>query len=248
MARVTAEQVGEILRREASMSLPPTLSRIKLLQQEEYNLICNVGPWRHAIERTVWQDIIPGYDPSNDPEKKGYSCGRPIPCIFRHTKIVEANEAMWLDDDGYTMALDMIGVGTNLHPRNCLLQYGVFVPKGKEPTRKEIAEANARLMTYADNLISEADASMDLPAKERQQIINDPEGRHMWAAKVRNANRPWVRESQASDAVKCRKCGKWNDQDVAQCSCGMILDFELMQQIQAEQDAMLERLTKPKAK
>lgn len=246
MARVTAAEAAQIIsqqqREQNSRYLPPTLERIKVLQKDEYYLICNVGPWAHHIDRGPFIFDVPAYDPAADSEGKGYASSKPIPTVFRHVKIIDELEYGWCEDDGRMVALDAIGVGANMNPANSLVPYGLFVPEGKSPSRAEIEGAKAKLSAYTDRLISEARDAYDLGPEARKATITE---RHLWAARLRGIDEKWVYADHTQASVKCGMCGKFNPNDIARCTCGTILNYELFQKIQREQEQMLEQVTRP---
>ncbi len=249
MARITAQEAHQIIAEEQRQlnngrSLPLTLDRIRLLMKEESFPICNVGPWSHRCERGCLSVVIPAYDPKNDPEKLGYAKSEPMPSIRREAKIVSETEFGWVEDDGHFVARDLIGIGFGLAPQNSLVQYGVFVPAGRDATLEEIAAAKLELSRYYDRLIEEARDAYDKGPEERKNVISD---RHLLAARVRGLDEKWVHHQHTQESVKCEMCGKFNPAGVAKCQCGTILDFDLYQRLQAKQDRMLEEATRPHA-
>ena len=259
MARITADEAAQIIRQEQRQMnaavLPPTLARIRTMQKEETFSICNVGPWPYRLERAALHIVIPGYDPKMDPDKRGYAASDPLPCIFREAKLTGGGgegplEYSWIDDDGRQVALDMIGVGFGLAPQNALIQYGVFVPAGKEPTKQEIAAAHKELIGYQDRLIAEARQAFDKSREELGRLMEaDRDGRHLWAARQRGVDEAWVHHQHTQESVRCDMCGKYNPSGIAKCQCGQILDFDLFAKLQQKQADMMEELaTAPKKK
>ncbi len=255
MPRLTAQEAEQIISAEQrklnnSRRLPVTLDRIRLLMQEEAFPICNVGPWLHQIRRGCISIDIPAYDPAQDDKKQGYSESPLQPSVRRDAKIIDENEFGWTEDDGHTAALDLIGVGFGLHPHNSLLQYGVFVPKGKRPTPQEIAAAKAELSNYRDRLIQEARDAYDKGPAERAATIGE---RHLWAARSVGLNEKWVHGQHTQESVQCASCGRFNAAGVAKCQCGTIIDFDLHFKIESEQkrrlreyeEQQLEQQTRP---
>lgn len=252
MARITAEEAGQIVMAEQrrlnnSRRLPVTLDRIRVLMQEEAFPICNVGPWLHQIRRACIAFDIPGYDPANDDQKLGYAQSPLQPSVARMARIIDEDEFGWFEDDGHVQALDLIGVGHGLHPHNSLVQYGVFVPKGKRPIAPEIAAAKGELMTYRDRLIQDAREAYDKGPAERAATIGE---RHLWAARSAGLNEKWVHNQHTQESVQCVSCGRFNAAGVAKCQCGIILDFDLHFKIETEQrkrlaEYELDQQTKP---
>lgn len=255
MARISAQEAAQIIREEqrqlTTAVLPPTLARIRDLMKDETFPICNVGPWPYRLERAALHVLVPGYDSKIDPEKKGYAASEPMPCIFREAKLTggggeTALEYGYIEDDGRMVALDLIGVGFGLPPQNSLLQYGVFVPAGKEPTKAEIAAAQKQLINYQDRLIAEARQAFDKSREELGRLMEaDRDGRHLWAARQRGVDEAWVHHQHTQESVRCDMCGKYNPSGIAKCQCGRILDFDLYAKIEREQADMMELAKEP---
>ena len=250
MARISAQEAHRIIADEQRQlnngrTLPPTLERIRLLMRDETFSICNVGPWSYRPERAALSIFIPGYDPAKDAEKLGYAKSEPMPTGRREAKILDEKEFTWFEDDGRMVARDLIGVGFGLHPMNSLVQYGVFVPEGKDPTKEEIQTARLALAKYYDRLIEEARDAYDKGPEERKAVICD---RHLLAARVRGLDEKWVHHQHTQESVQCKMCGSFNPAGIAKCKCGAIIDVDLFRRLQAEQDRMLEELTKPTKK
>lgn len=255
MPVTAAEAAQEVAAWHRSMNggrvLPPTLSRLRRLQQEETFPICNVGPWPYRIERGSISVFIPAYDAKADTQKLGYSKSEPMPEVRREAKIISEDEYSYFEDDGRQVALDMIGIGFGLRRQSALDQYGVFVPAGSEPTHEEIQEAKGKLSLCIDRLIEEARDAYDKGPAERKATI-DPD-RHLWAARQRGINEPWVHHQHTQENTQCTMCGKFNPQGIAMCQCGNILDMPLYAKLKANQKKQLEELeleeaTKPHKK
>lgn len=252
MARVSAEEAAQVIQQEQRALnrpyLPPTLARIQELQKSETFPICNVGPWPHLIERGSLMLVIPAYDAEKDKEKRGYACSVPFPEVFRMSKLIGGGgnegplEYSWIDDDGHQVARDLIGVGFGLPKNNSLVQYGVFVPEGRTPTKEEIAAANRELDLYTGVLIEEARQAYDKGRDEWGKVKTD---RHLWAARRKGVHEAWVTEAHTQQSVLCKACGKFNPPGIAMCQCGTILNAELWIDIQAQQEQIREA-AKPK--
>jgi hypothetical protein len=126
------------------------------------------------------------------------------------------------------------------------LQYGVFVPAGKEPTKAEIAAAQKQLINYQDRLIAEARQAFDKSREELGRLMEaDRDGRHLWAARQRGVDEAWVHHQHTQESVRCDMCGKYNPSGIAKCQCGRILDFDLYAKIEREQADMMELAKEP---
>ena len=159
--------------------------------------------------------------------------------VVRNAKIVNEDEFGYFEDDGRQVALDLIGVGFGLPGRNALIQYGVFVPAGKEPTKEEIAEAKRQLGECIDRLIVEAREAYDKGPAERSAVISD---RHLWAARQRGVNEAWVHHQHTQESSQCEMCGKFNPSGIAKCQCGNIIDIELYKRLMARQKEQIDEL------
>lgn len=258
MARITADEAAQIIRQEQrqlnTAVLPPTLKYITKQMKAETFSICNVGPWPYRLERGSLHIIVPGYDAAIDPDKKGYATSDPIPCIFPEAKLTGGGgesplEYSMIYDDGHMVALDLIGVGFGLAPQNSLIQYGVFVPEGKEPTKAEVEAAKRQLIGYQDRLIAEARQAFDKSREELGRLMEaDKDGRHLWAARQRGVDEAWVHHQHTQESVRCDMCGRYNPSGIAKCQCGRILNFDLFAKIEREQAEMMELATAPKKK
>ncbi|MDE2099612.1 MAG: hypothetical protein KGL39_20335 [Patescibacteria group bacterium] len=235
MPVLSAAEADQIIKAEQrvrnSVILPPTLKRIIDMQQSTTFRVCNVGPWPYQLERGSLSIFLPGFDAKKHP--KGYAESQSIPCIMREARLVggggtEPQEYSFIEDDGRAVAMDLIGVGPGIHPRNDKRQYGVFVPEGEEPTKLEIAGAKQRLVQYQNALIAEAREAFD---KGREHIgallAADVEGRYTWAANERGVDEPWVHHRHTQESVKCQNCGKYNSEGIAQCQCGHVINETL---------------------
>jgi len=247
MARITAAEAAQIIHEEQRQlnngrALPPTLNRIRVMMETETFSICNVGPWPYFVERGPLSVFIPAYDKANDPKKLGYAMSAPMPEVRREAKIISENEFGYFEDDGRMVANDLIGVGFGMAPQNSLVQYGVFVPAGREATAAEVQAAREKLSLYVDRLIEEARDAYDKGPEERKNVITD---RHLLAARTRGINEKWVHHQHTQESVQCQMCGSFNPAGIAMCKCGSIIDPELYRKLKAQQDAMKEELEKP---
>lgn len=255
MPVVTAAEAAQEVQQWAqkmngSRSLPPTLARIRKLQTEEVFSICNIGPWPHRLERGCLIVDVPAYDPALDHDTLGYAASIPMPDVRREAKIINEDEFGYFEDDGRMVARDMIGIGHSLPISQSLVQYGVFVPEGKHPSKEEIHAAHKQLNGTIDRLISEARQAYDKGPVEREKVINE---RHLWAARKRGINEAWVHHQHTQESIACEMCGQFNPAAVAKCKCGNIINFELYKRIVAKQQEQmaeleLETATKPAKK
>lgn len=251
MAVITADEAAQMVsadqRKMNARRLPPTLLSIQKLMADQAIFACNVGPWPYVLDRPSLHLVIPGYDAKLDTEKLGYAKSEPFPAIHRFAKIISEDEMGWCEDDGRVVLKDLLGVGYGMPANQSLMRFGVFVPEGKEPTKQEIAAANANLDRYLDELIGEAKDMYDQGGEARKAIYAQG-SRYLQAARLRGVNEAWVTQSSAQQSVQCEMCGKYNPSGVAKCACGTILDFDLYQRIQKRQDEMLEQATRPNKK
>lgn len=227
--------------------MPPTILRIMELMKKETLHICNVGPWAHQLERPSISVFVPPYFREQDKAGMGYVNSTPFPIIHRFARIMDEHEMTWGEDDGRFVLRDLIGVGYGMAANASLLRYGVFVPGDKEPTPTEIVAANAKLQTYLDELIAEARDAYDAGPAERKAVITK-DSHHMTAARIRGIDEKWVHHNHTQESVQCKMCGKFNPAGVAKCQCGSIIDVDLYRKLMAEQEKMMEEVTRPKGK
>ena len=252
MPRMSAQEAAQIIAQEQRAlnhpNIQPTLPIISKFMRENVFSICNVGPWPYNLQRGTITMFLPAYDAKTDTDKRGYSATRPMSIMHRECRIVggggeEPLEYGFIEDDGRAVAADLVGVGHSMNPNNSLVRYGVFIPAGPEPAQAEIDAAKQKLATYIDQLIQEARDAFDSGPAERKAVICD---RHLWAGRERGLNEAWLHYQHTEESVKCRNCGKFNPEDIARCACGHIINAELALQLDAEQLAILDRVTKPK--
>ena len=239
---ISAEEARQLISQEHarlnnSRRLPPILTKIRALMREDVLYICNVGPWAYSREMgSLGTFIIPAYDAKSDPQNFGYAQSAPIPSVFRFSRIIDENEFGWYEDDGRQVAQEVIGVGFGLAPANSLLNYGVFIPAGKQPTEAELDAARERLSAYYDKLIADARDAYDKGPEERKAVITE---RHLMAARLKGVDEAWVHHRHTQESVRCRMCGKFNPAGIAKCACGSILDIDLYRRLMAEQEDLL---------
>ena len=252
MPRLSAAEAAAIIQEDqrnlTRAVYPKTISRLRRLMQEETLCICNVGPWAYHIDRGSITVDIPAYDPKK--HENGYAKSEPMPELRRETKLTGGGgdqplEYDFVEDDGRQVAWDLIGVGFGLHPHNSLVQYGVFVPEGKIPTKAELDEARRNLSESYDRLIEEARDAYDKGPETRKAVISD---RHLLAARAKGMHEAWVHHQHTQQSVQCAMCGKFNPEGIAKCACGQIIDVDLYRRLQAQQEEMvLDAATRPAA-
>lgn len=114
------------------------------------------------------------------------------------------------------------GVGTGKDPHSDLRFWGLFIAKGKVPTKDELVEADAWYVKRLDQLVTEAnELYRDNRAKDIRKI-------HRFAAEERGISVPWNKNIQElaepekatcefcrntiiAGAKKCQHCGEWLD-------------------------------------
>lgn len=248
MARISAVEAEQIVRadlenqrRMGQANLPVTPKLMNDLTGKGFFRICNVGPWPYHIERgSIYLDI-PGYDAKKD-KAANYAASVAMPAVRQEAKVIGGGgevplEYGYIFDDGRQVALEMIGIGFGLPKHASLMQYGVFVPAGAEPTKEELTAARQTLEEYADRLIQEAREAFD---KGRDEWNRTRSERHIWAGQLRGIQEKWVAETHQEQSVRCEMCGTFNPAGIAKCKCGYILDIDLFAKLERQQAEVME--------
>jgi hypothetical protein len=105
-----------------------------------------------------------------------------------------------------------------------LRNWGVFYSKHNPPLAEEVAVAQRLLDNTLDTLIKIADG-LHSDITKRREITEV----YRIAAKARHAERPWCAESKAMG--RCAGCGRGVELDIAKCSCGAVLNWELARKL-----------------
>jgi len=148
---------GMVSDRQKSLNtryVPPVMESVQKLSQETQVYIFNVGPWEHKQQ-------IPGHRYTIPACKEGKAYSEPIiiPGIFSTLYPQDEKTMKRIDEDGYQVALDIIGIGPGLAPNNALTRYGVAVSRQWPPTKEEVSKAwEALRVGELNTLIAEANS------------------------------------------------------------------------------------------
>ena len=216
-----------------SRYVPPVMDSVKKLSEDTQVYIFNVGPWSHQQYVGAGHFFIPACE-----EGRQYSEPVIIPGIFSTLYPQDEKTMKRIDEDGYQVALDIVGVGPGLAPTNSLRRYGVDVCRQWPPTKSEVAKAfEALRVGELNSLIAEANSAMAQGPQAAEQTIR---ARHHQAAallKKTTAECPWMARNAAntSQNVDCKFCGEPMKQNLAKCpNCKEIVNAELYAKLTAK--------------
>jgi hypothetical protein len=261
---VTAEEAQQIVSNDmrringGERRLPTILPRLRRMMKEDVLFIANVGPWGRMLETGSLKGfIVPSYDPLKDKEGLGYARSADIPAVYRQAKISNDDEYGYIEDDGFQVAWEALGIGHSLPPGNAIVKMGFFVPALTDPrypgraTPDEVAKAQEALSRHIDELIAEARDAYDKGPEERKAVISAD--RHLLAARLRGIDEPWVHHQHSQQNLRCPMCQNFNPANAIICKCGEVLDEDAYRERMArrkriEQEIELEAATAPPKK
>lgn len=226
---------GAVAERQKSLNtryVPPQMESVERLSKETQVYIFNVGPWSHDQRTGAGRFQIPACE-----EGKQYSEPVIIPGIFSHLYPQDEKSMRRIDEDGYAVALDVVGIGVGLAPTNALTRYGVAICRQWPPSKSEVAKAWEALRVGELNLlVTEANRAMAQGPAEVDKTIRE---RHYQAARMLKktvAECPWLGQAVAntSNNVDCKFCGEPIKPNLAKCpNCKEIVNKELYQKLTA---------------
>ncbi len=214
--------------------VPPQMESVQKLSQETQVYIFNVGPWPHDQRSGAFPGglRIPACE-----EGKQYSEPVIVPGIFSHLYPQDEKSMRRIDEDGYAVALDVVGIGVGLAPTNALTRYGVAICRQWPPTKSEVAKAlEALRVGELNTLIAEANSAQ---AQGEVAVNNTIRERHYEAARMlkkTSAECPWMGRATAntSNNVDCKFCGEPIKPNLAKCpNCKEIVNKELYEKLTA---------------
>lgn len=213
--------------------VPPVMESVQKLSEQTQVYIFNVGPWSHQQYVGAGHFYIPACE-----EGKQHSEPVIIPGIFSTLYPQDEKTMKRMDEDGYTVALDVVGIGPGLAPNNALTRYGVAICRQWPPSKSEIAKAwEALRVGELNSLIAEANAAYSSGPQEAERTIRD---RHHQAARMLKktaAECPWMARNAAntSQNVECKFCGEPMKPNLAKCpNCKEIVDQALYDSLMAK--------------
>jgi len=185
---------------EQLRELDPSLS-----EKEVEQIVHGVKSGIHSMPTLVEDPVIEFYPTMlGSPAKSETWAG---------TRIAQEIVNLWPGDDG---------VSAGKSPESDLRYWGVFIAKGKVPTKEEMAEVRQWYHKRLDQKITEADElARDNRFKEIQRV-------HRFALSERGISRPWNKSMEEmtepkkaacpvclnsiiEGAKKCQHCGEWLD-------------------------------------
>ncbi len=213
--------------------VPPQMESVQKLSQETQVYIFNVGPWAHNQFTGAGRFHIPACEP-----KKRHSDPVIIPGIFSHLYPQDEKSMRRIDEDGYAVARDIVGIGVGLAPANSLTRYGVAICRQWPPTQSEIATAwEALRVGELNTLIAEANSAQ---AQGEVAVNNTIRERHYEAARMLKktaAECPWMGRATAntSSNVDCKFCGEPMKPNLAVCpNCMRVTNKKLLAELEAK--------------
>lgn len=214
---LTAQEVAsEITSKNFQRGDAPKIpDMIQQAADEKAVFIVNVGPKSFLQEMGGrGKFFIPA-----KPEDKEYSEPLKIGGIFPETIPVDMKKLEVRYEDGYAVALDIIGLGHSKSPANSLIPWGVFISRSATPTKTELAKANKVLDEKASQLVEEADGYHNQGPQQYVNITID----HRWALRRTNQKRAWEQPFAKMDV--CPACQESIKPGVVKHTCGAILDI-----------------------
>lgn len=154
------------------------------------------------------------------PDGEVHSLPVPILGLFPETVPVDQKKLEVRYEDGYTVALDIIGIGNNRGTANSLLPWGVFVSRTAKPSKEDLERANNLLDEKAARLVQEADDFYNAGPAEYKNITGD----HRWALNRTHQMRQWAQPLVKMDV--CEGCGEPIKPTIAVHSCGAVIDWD----------------------
>jgi hypothetical protein len=213
-ASEAAQQIADLNFHRGDAPQVPDI--IKQVSDEHAVYIFNVGPktWNQGMGgRGVF--VIPACG-----EGKECSTGLKIGGIFSETIPVDMKKLEIRNEDGYAVALDIIGLGQGKSPANSLLRWGVFLSRTATPSTMELDKANRALDETAAKLVQEADDFYNAGPAEYKNITLD----HRWAANRTNQKRAWMQPLVKMDV--CPACQEPLKPGTVVHNCGAVLDWD----------------------
>lgn len=201
---------------------PPMLDMVERASEQARVYIFNVGPWmQQRLMGSLGTYTIPAC-----PEGKEYSAPVVIEGIVSELYPINEGEFKRTMEDGYAVAMQVLGVGPHLSPRNSFVPYGVFVSRNERPSKEEITAARAKLAEKFLELVTEADLAYANGPKAAEETIR-PET-HFVAARALGKTAvdcPWLKNAQVpAERKECFGCGAQYKVGILKCACGAVLD------------------------
>jgi hypothetical protein len=214
--------------------VPPQMESVAKLSEETQVYIFNVGPWAHNQFTGAGRFHIPACE-----KGKQYSEPVIIPGIFSHLYPQDEKSMRRIDEEGYKVALDVVGIGVGLAPANSLTRYGVAISRQWPPTKSEVAQAfEALRVGELNTLIAEANSAQ---AQGEVAVNNTIRARHYEAAQIlkkTTAECPWIGRATANTShnVDCKFCGEPMKPNLPVCpNCQRVVNKKLLAELEAKE-------------
>ena len=203
---------------------PPRLRQIQDLSERTRVYLYNVGPWAHQrLMGSLGTYHIPAC-----PEGGEFSAPVMIEGIVSEMyPMLEGRMDYLPDEDGWNIAMQVLGVGPHLPPRNSFVPYGVFASRSNPPAKEEMKEARRNLWEKYRELVAEADIAYSQGPKAAEETIR-PDTHFVAARALRKteAECPWMKNSAApAERAECPSCTAVYKVGAMKCrECGYVLD------------------------
>jgi hypothetical protein len=209
--------------------IPKPIALIEKLRRENPVHIFSLSPWPHTISMGSWGAFtIPAC-----PEDKEYieflmigpdGNKGPVPGVMIQTYVDAGNQLALYEEDGREWAIKLLQNDLGIPKYASLNRYGIFVAKGSEPTKDELAAAKKELHSKLQEIVAEARKMWNDP-KSRDHISIE---KHHYAASKLGLNEPYLVDGATAGArQKCEICGQFSEAGVLKCPCGdWIFDTE----------------------
>lgn len=194
----------------------------------------NTQPYKPQVGEGGWRTTI-----KFPAQKRGEHCVVHVPPFYQNTHM-SADNSMDVPYSSYEWAQSIVESFTTNHLHSEVGSPGVFICEGMQPTREELARAEARQANWARVLVLEA---QDLWAAGQKLDVSDlHRGAATWLG---DTNYEWMRPPQDVKMVPCSMCGRLVENSVLACPyCENVMDYSRWVQIQlqkAELQALLNK-------
>lgn len=218
----TREAMNHQRTMNGSRYVPPMLGMVQELVAKNKVYIFNVGPWPQ--QRLMGS--LGTFNIQACPKDREYSDPVVIDAIVTELYPINEGEFKRTMEDGHDIAMQILGVGPHLSPRNSFVPYGVFLSDTKIPSKEKIAEAKGNLNEKFLELVTEADLAYASGPKAAEETIR-PET-HFVAARALGKTAidcPWLKNAQVpAERKECFGCGTPYKVGILKCACGAVLD------------------------
>jgi hypothetical protein len=226
--RISMEQatqmMGQYMRGNNKVrKVPPVLPSVQKASDDNPVFIMNVGPFKQRREMGSKGPVFL----KACPEDQEYCICHRLGGIERELYPNDETTMRFIEDDGFAVAQDILGIGISLDARAALTKMGFFISRSEKPTAAELKAAKGHLRQYLEGLIKEMNEAHRAGPKERRDV-EAPE--HFEAARIlkkTKAECPWIEDGgQDVSRETCPNCKGLYDVGTVTHSCGFVLDVK----------------------